>query len=42
MAWRTPRETELAALIGTRNDGARAGVGSVLRVIDDGRREVLT
>jgi hypothetical protein len=42
MTWRTLTDVELAALIGTRIDVERAGVGIVVGVIDDnGRREVV-
>jgi hypothetical protein len=38
MAWRTPTDAEIAALIGARIDG----VGVVVDVIDaDGRREAV-
>ena len=42
MAWRTVTDAEIAALIGTRIDVERTGVGIVVSVIDDdGRREVV-
>jgi hypothetical protein len=42
MAWRTLTDAEIAALIGTRIDVERTGVGIVVSVIDDdGRREVV-
>jgi len=41
MAWGTPTDAEIAALIGARIDIERTGIGIVLGVIDeDGRREV--
>jgi hypothetical protein len=36
MAWHTPTDAKIAALIGTHIDVERAGVG-----IDDSRREVV-
>ena len=42
MAWRTPTDAEIAALIGARIDIERTGIGIVVGVIDDhGRREVV-
>jgi hypothetical protein len=42
IAWRTLTDAEIAALIGTRVDVERTGVGIVVGVIDDdGRREVV-
>ena len=38
MGWLTPRDAEIAALIATRIDAGRRGVGIVAGVIDDGRR----
>jgi hypothetical protein len=40
MAWHTPTDAEIAALIGTRIDVQRTGVGIVVGAIDNGRREV--
>jgi hypothetical protein len=42
MAWRTRTDAEIAALIGTRDDIKRTGVGIVVGVLDhDGRREAV-
>jgi hypothetical protein len=42
MAWPTRTDAEIAALIGTRDDVKRTGVGIVVGVLDnDGRREVV-
>jgi hypothetical protein len=41
MAWRTLTDAEIAVLIGTRINVERTGVGIVVGVIDDGRREAV-
>jgi hypothetical protein len=41
MAWHTLTDAKIAALIGTRIDVERTGVGIVVGVIKDGRREVV-
>jgi hypothetical protein len=42
MAWYTRTDAEIAALIGTRIDVERTGVGIVVGVLDnDGRRGVV-
>jgi hypothetical protein len=42
MAWRILKDAEIAALIGTRIDVERTGVGIVVGMIDDdGRREAV-
>ncbi|HJT75776.1 MAG TPA: hypothetical protein VJ739_01105 [Gemmataceae bacterium] len=41
MAWRTLTDAEIAALVGTRVDVERTGVGIVVGAIDDGRPEVV-
>jgi len=41
MAWRTLTDAEIAALIGTRVDVERTGVGIVVGAIDGGRPEVV-
>ena len=42
MARHTPMDAKIAALIATRIDVERTGVATVVGVIDDGRREVVT
>lgn len=36
MAWRTPMDVKVAALVATRIDVERTGIGIVAGVIDDG------